>query len=200
MYSSCLSSEFQKQELINFEDHPFHQEIVIQMNSNTQSVLRPWKPEDLDNLVKYGNNPAISRFMSDGFPSPYTHEKGIRFIENAMNANPLRIFAISFEGEAVGGIGIHPQDDIHHRNAELGYWLGEPFWGKGLVSRAVKEIVAYTFDHFEIDRIFARPFGNNPASHKVLQKAGFILEARFSGTLVKNGEILDELIYAIRRK
>jgi RimJ/RimL family protein N-acetyltransferase len=165
-----------------------------------ESVLRHWKPEDIENLIKYGNNPAIARYMSDGFPSPYTREKGIRFIENAIKADPLRIFAIQFQGEAVGGIGIHPQDDIHRRNAELGYWLGEPFWGKGLVTQAVKEIVAYTFANFDLDRIFARPFGNNPTSHRVLEKAGFTLEARFSGTIFKNGEILDELIYGIRRR
>ncbi len=98
----------------------------------TESVLRPWTMNDLDNLVKYGDNPRIAKFMSDGFPSPYTHERAALFIRNAMKDMPTKIFAISVEGEAVGGIGIHPQSDIHRRNAELGYWLAEPFWGKAL--------------------------------------------------------------------
>lgn len=163
------------------------------------STLRPWTINDLDNLVTYGNNPNIAKFMSDGFPNPYTPEKGKTFIENAVQDSPVRIFAIDIDGKAVGGIGIHPQSDIHRKNAELGYWLAEPFWGKGIISDAIKQIVDHAFNNFDIDRIFARPFGTNIASHKVLEKAGFKLEARFEKTLIKNGEYLDELIYAIRR-
>jgi ribosomal-protein-alanine N-acetyltransferase len=165
----------------------------------TESILRPWTMNDLDNLVKYGNNPRIAKFMSDGFPCPYTHERAALFIRNAMKDTPTRIFAISVEGEAVGGIGIHPQSDIHRRNAELGYWLAEPFWGQGIITRSIIEIVEYTFKSFDIDRIFARPFSSNNASQKALEKAGFTLEARFRDALIKNGEILDEMIFAIRR-
>ena len=89
---------------------------------------------------------------------------------------------------------------IHKQiNAELGYWLAEPFWGQGIMSDAVKQIVDYAFNTLEIDRIFARPFGTNLASQKVLEKNNFKLEARFEKTLFKNGEYLDELVYAIRR-
>jgi RimJ/RimL family protein N-acetyltransferase len=94
---------------------------------------------------------------------------------------------------------LHPQADIHKKNAELGYWLAEPYWGKGIVSNAVKEIVTYGFENFDIDRIFARPFGTNIGSQKVLEKAGFILEGTFKNTLYKNGVYLDELIYAVRK-
>lgn len=162
-------------------------------------ILRSWTMYDLENLVKYGDNPRISRFMSDGFPSPYTREKACLFIENANKELPPRIFAIDVEGEAIGAIGFHPEKDIHRRNAELGYWLAEPFWGRGIVTKAIQEVVPIAFATYNIDRIFARPFGNNPASHRALEKAGFILEAKFDQTLVKNGEILDEYIYAIRR-
>ena len=161
--------------------------------------LRPWSLSDLPSLVKYGDNPRIARNMSDQFPHPYTAEKARAFIEYARSEDPPRILAIEVEGEAAGGIGLHPQSDIHRKNAELGYWLGEPFWGKGIMTAATRQMVTYGFRHWEIERIFARPFGTNRGSRRALEKAGFTLEARFEKTLLKNGEYLDELIYAVRR-
>ncbi len=161
--------------------------------------LRPWKMEDLEDLVKYADNPNIAKFLTDGFPHPYTRENGKKFIESAMTADPVQIFAIEIEGEAAGGIGIHPQADIQRKNAELGYWLAEPFWGRGIMTKAIAQIVEYAFLTFDLNRIFARPFGNNPGSQRILEKNGFLLEARFDKTLIKNGEYLDELFYAIRR-
>ena len=137
--------------------------------------------------------------MTDMFPYPYTEEKGKQFIEFANKENSIRILAIDLNGEAIGGIGLHPQTDIHCKNAELGYWLGEPFWGQGIITKAIIKMVDYGFINFEINRIFARPFGTNLASQKVLEKTGFKLEARFEKTLFKNGELIDELVYAIRR-
>lgn len=163
-------------------------------------LLRPWTIGDLDGLIKYGNNKNIAKFMTDKFPHPYTSEKGKQFIEFAISHTPTRIFAIEINGEACGGIGIHPQEDIHCKNAELGYWLGEPFWGKGIISKAVVQIVDYGFMNFDITRIFARPFGTNSASQKVLEKAGFKFEGRFENSLYKNNEFIDELVYGVRRK
>lgn len=111
----------------------------------------------------------------------------------------IHIFAIEVNQEAVGGIGIHPQSDIFIKNAELGYWLGEPFWGYGIVSKAIKQIIQFGFSTFDIERIFARPYGTNFASQKILEKNNFLLEGRYNNILYKNGEYLDELIYAIRR-
>lgn len=162
-------------------------------------TIRPWHINDLESLVKYANNPKIAKNLTDGFPHPYTEEKGRAFIDMATKDNPIHIFAIDVNGEAVGGIGIHPQTDIHKRNAELGYWLAEPFWGKGIVTEAIKQVVKIAFDIYEIDRVFARPFGTNLASQKVLEKAGFKLEAKLEKTLIKNGEVLDELIYGVKR-
>lgn len=164
-----------------------------------QFTLRPWNINDLDNLVHYANNFKVTKNMSDGFPHPYTVEAGKAFIENMANSQNNLIFAIDINGEAVGSIGVHLQTDIHRKNAEMGYWLAEPFWGKGIVSEAIKKIVKQAFEKFDIDRIFARPFGSNLASQKVLEKAGFKLEARFEKTLIKNGEYEDELIYAIKK-
>lgn len=162
--------------------------------------LRPWHINDLDNLVKYANNPNIAKYLTDGFPYPYLKENGKKFIKYATADNPVHIFAIDINGEAVGGIGIHPQTDIQKKNAELGYWLAEPFWGKGIMTKAIKQITDFAFSTFEINRVFARPFGNNPGSQNILKKNGFVLEARFNKTLIKNGQFLDELIYAIRKK
>ena len=165
----------------------------------TKIKLRPWSINDLDNLVKFGNNPAIAKNMTDQFPSPYTIEKGKNFISMAISAQPYHILAIDNEGQAIGGIGLQLQQDIQRMNAEMGYWLAEPFWGKGIITDAIKNMVSYGFSTWPINRIYARPFGHNIASQKALEKAGFKLEATFKSTLFKNDEYVDELVYAIRR-
>lgn len=161
--------------------------------------LRPWTVNDLDSLVKHANNLNIAKYMTNGFPHPYTTEAGKVFIEFATKHSPTHLFAIDVNGEAVGGIGLHPQTDIQQKNAELGYWLAEPFWGQGIITNAIHQMVDYGFSTFDITRIFARPFGTNKGSQRVLEKAGFTLEARLEKTLYKHGEYLDELIYAVRR-
>lgn len=155
---------------------------------------------DLADLVRFANNPKIAQFMTDQFPHPYTEEKGRSFIEMTLAHQPSQIMAIEVDGLAVGGIGIHPESDIRRLNAELGYWLAEDYWGQGIVSLAIRQMVSYAFSTFSIDRIYAIPFENNPASHRVLEKNGFKLEFRLEKTLIKNGVKLDELIYAVRRK
>lgn len=162
-------------------------------------TLRPWTLEDIPNLVRLGDNPKIAQYMTDQFPSPYTEEKAQNFIQYATSGSPNHILAIDLNGQAIGGIGIHAQSDIHSKNAELGYWLGEPYWGQGIMTQALRKMVNYGFANWEITRIFARPFGTNIGSQKALEKAGFVLEGRFEKTLFKNGVFLDELIYAIRR-
>lgn len=162
--------------------------------------LRPWSEADLPSLVRYANNFNIARFMTDGFPHPYTEAAGRAFIQFALKDNPVHMFAIEINGEAAGGIGVHPQSDIQRKNAELGYWLAEPFWGKGIITSAIKQMINFAFTTYDIDRLFARPFGLNFASQKVLEKAGFKYETRFEKTLFKNGEYVDELFYAVRRK
>lgn len=161
--------------------------------------LRPWASTDLVSLVRYANNPNIAKFMMDGFPHPYTEDNGKAFIAFATKDDPIHIFAIDVNGEAVGGIGIHPQADVQRKNSELGYWLAEPFWGKGIITNAIKQLVEFGFKTYDINRIFARPYGTNIGSQKVLEKAGFVLEGRFEKTIFKNGEFLDELVYAVRR-
>lgn len=155
--------------------------------------------DDLDSLVKYADNFNIARNMADVFPHPYTLEKGIAFIQMATKATPPNILAIEVNGEAAGGIGIHPQQDIYRKNAEMGYWLAEPYWGNGIITAAIRQMMDYGFANWDITRIFARPFGYNIGSQRALEKAGFVLEAKLEKTFYKNGKYQDELIYAVRR-
>lgn len=164
-----------------------------------QFSLRPWTTGDLDSLVKFANNFNIAKNLMDVFPHPYSIEDGKHFIDMATkNATP-NILAIEVNGEAAGAIGLHPQHDVYRKNAELGYWLAEPYWGKGIITGAIIQMVDYGFKNWNIKRIYARPFGYNIASQRALEKAGFIFEARLEKTIFKNGAYHDELIYAIRR-
>lgn len=161
-------------------------------------ILRPWSLSDVQSLAKYANNKEIAKNLRDKFPHPYLEEDAENFIRFVQEHNPDGIMAIEINGEACGGIGIHPQEDIYRKNAEMGYWIGEAYWGKGIMTKAIKQMVMYGFQKFDINRIFAIPFHNNIGSQKALEKAGFKVEAKMSKTIFKNGEYLDEIIYAIR--
>lgn len=154
--------------------------------------LRPWAKTDLQSLVQVANDWDIARYMTDGFPHPYTEAHGLRFLAFAMEASPRIMRAIVVNGAAVGGIGIHPQDDIMRYNAELGYWLAKAYWGRGIATRAVCDLVAVAFRQTALLRIYARPFGSNLPSQRVLEKAGFKLEARLVNTIFKKDRFEDE--------
>ena len=162
--------------------------------------LRLWTTDDIVWLVKNANNKAIFDNMTDGFPFPYTAKSAKAFVEMTLNHTPRTILAIEFDEELAGSIGIHLQHDIYSKNAEMGYWLAEQFWEKGIISVAIKQMTKYTFDNFQITRIFARPFGRNIGSQKALEKAGFELEAKFKDSIFKNGTFEDEYIYSIKLK
>src|SRR4051812_45046496 len=118
-------------------------------------TLRPWHLSDLKSLVTYANNSNIAKNMTDQFPHPYTEENGKLFIGFATSDSPAHIFAIDINGEAVGGIRIHPQTDILCKNAELGYWLAEPFWGKGIITKAIPQMLDFAFKTYTITRVYA---------------------------------------------
>lgn len=162
-------------------------------------ILRPWCFDDVDCLIKYGNNPLITQFMSDGFSNLFTPEKAKAFIGFANTGSDKLYRAIEINGEASGGIGVMLQTDIYQKNAELGYWLAVPYWGNGIIGRAIGIIVEEAFQTFNINRVYATPFASNYPSQRVLVKAGFTLEARHNKKVFKNGEYLDELIYVIIR-
>jgi [ribosomal protein S5]-alanine N-acetyltransferase len=163
-------------------------------------LLRSWNSGDIGSIVKYANNKKISDNLTNGFPYPFTKKDAEMFVQKFSKDNPLKAFAIETNGEFCGAISVFPQDDVHCKNAEMGYWLAEPFWGKGIITEAARKIIEYGFKTFDITRIFARPYSSNIASHRVLEKAGMTLEARFEKAIYKNGEFQDELIYSIRKK
>ncbi len=165
----------------------------------TQAVLRPWRPGDEASLVKHANNRNIWRNVRDLFPYPYTPQHAREWVHRAGRVHPRTNFAIAVDGDAVGGIGIVLREDIYRRSAEIGYWLGEEFWGRGIVTEAVKAMSDWGFAHFDICRIYAGVFEWNPASMRVLEKAGYTLEARLAKQVTKDGETIDEFIYAIVR-
>lgn len=162
--------------------------------------LRPFVLTDLNNLVKFAGNKKIFDNLTDQFPHPFTEEKGVQFIKKVNSEKPHHVLAIDLNGELIGAIGVHPQSDVYRKNAEMGYWLAESYWGKGYISQAIPKMVKYGFEHFDFTRIFARPYGHNIASQKALEKSGFKLEARLEKTFFKNGKFEDEMIYAVRRK
>ncbi|MEO8066351.1 MAG: GNAT family N-acetyltransferase [Flavobacteriales bacterium] len=161
--------------------------------------LRPFRMEDLPALVKHANDPGVAANLTDAFPHPFTEESGRSFLAEAMKSLPLRR-CIDIDGEACGAIGLHPKPDLWRRNMELGYWLAREHRDRGFMTEAIKRMVVIGFDTFpDVDRIYATPFGSNLASQRALEKAGFQLEAKLIGTLIKLGKKEDELIYAVRR-
>ena len=162
--------------------------------------LRPWKNEDARSLVAHANNYNISRNLRDGFPYPYTHSDAVKWIDMVLENQIDLILAIEVNGEAAGGIGIHGMKDVYRYNAELGYWLAEIHWGKGITSQAIGAMVDYGFNNYKWQRIFAAVFQNNAASMRVLEKNGFTKEAIHRKAVMKEGKYLDEHMYAILRE
>lgn len=159
--------------------------------------LRPWLIGDAPLAAELAT-PNVSRYMSDAFPGNSV-EKWEKFIRFA-NENPSAFYrVIEVDGKFAGNIGVLIQEDIMKRNAELGYWIGDVYRGQGITTRAIIEMVKITFDNYEVSRIYATPFGNNFASQRVLEKAGFVLEAMFEKIYLKNGQMYDELVYAKRK-
>ena len=154
---------------------------------------------DLDSMFKHANNPNIAKYMTDRFPNPYTMEAGKKFIEFANEENNSHLWAIEYNGEAIGGIGLHGLEDVLRKNVEIGYWIGEEHWGKGIMPGAIKETVAWAFNNLDVVRVYGRVFGNNPRSAALLEKCGFVKEVHVKDSIYKNHEFLDELIYAIRK-
>lgn len=156
-------------------------------------ILRKWQTGDEASLAALANNHKIWINLKDVFPHPYTLADAHDWVKFAHNQ--AENYAIEYEGKAVGGIGLLFKDDIYRKNAEIGYWLGEPYWGLGIISEAIKQVVNHAFAQYEINRIYAGVFEYNPASMRVLEKAGFEKEAILKKSLVKEGKLYDEHIY-----
>ena len=160
------------------------------------ATLRPWRSSDAASLVKYANNPNVARQLRDRFPHPYTAADARQFIHSVANARPTTTFAIGVAGEAVGGVGFTPGADVERFSAEVGYWLGEPFWGRGITAEAVRLVSEYAVTRCNMLRLFALPFADNLQSIRVLEKAGYTLEAILRSSSVKHDAAKDQALYA----
>ena len=158
--------------------------------------VRSWRASDVDSLVTYANNRNIWLNLRDQFPHPYSRRDGRDFIREMRHRMPETAFAIAVGGEAVGGIGFRLHTDVERVSAEVGYWLGEGFWGRGIMTEALVAITRYAIDSHQLTRLYALPFASNLASQRVLEKAGYVLESRLRRSAIKDGQIVDQLQYA----
>ena len=161
-------------------------------------TLRPWRVGDESSLVQHANNRRVWRNLAC-LPHPYTAADADAWISRAAAQSPPTDFAIAVQDEAVGGIGIEIGRDVFFRSAEIGYWLGEAYWGRGIATEALRAMTEYAFTTFDLCRLQAGVFEWNPASMRVLEKAGYELEARHRKTVSKDGETIDRLVYALVR-
>jgi len=160
-------------------------------------TLRAWKPSDASPLARHANNANIARQLRDRFPHPYTIADARQFIQSVAGAKPTTLFAIVVEGEAVGSVGFFPGADVERFSAEIGYWLAEPYWGRGITVEALQLASKYAFEVCNVLRLFALPFADNAQSIRVLEKAGYTREAVLRASSVKQGQIRDQALYAL---
>lgn len=166
------------------------------MNSD-KIALRPFDTTDREALAKLCNNKKIWDHVRDYLPYPYTLSDADSFIAFCQSLTPTQNFAITYEGRFAGTIGIEPQKDVYKLSAELGYWIGEPFWGKGIATQAVNLITTYGNEKLGLIRFFSSVFEFNKASMRVLEKAGFQKEGIAKKAIIKNNIIWDEHKYAL---
>jgi RimJ/RimL family protein N-acetyltransferase len=160
-------------------------------------VVRTWRRDDAAALARHANDRRIWLNLRDGFPHPYGLADAERFLAHATGPDGAHLFAIEVEGEAAGGIGLHPGKDVERVSAELGYWLAVRHWGKGITTAAVRVVTRYAFKELGLCRVFAVPFAWNDASARVLEKAGYVREARMRRSAIKDGQVIDQWMYAM---
>ncbi len=159
-------------------------------------TIRPWKQDDLDDLVLYANNRNVWNNLRNYFPHPYTTESGLAWLEKVVDAPlPAINFAIEADGTVAGGIGLILNGDVYIKSAEVGYWIGEPFWGKGVATEALRQITEYAFATFDLVRLYAEVFESNKASMRVLEKNGYYLEGVRRKSVFKNEILMDDFIW-----
>ena len=160
--------------------------------------IRKWRLTDAKDLAAALSNQKILDNLRDGLPYPYTEQDGQDFISAMLAADEDKTFAfaITVDEKVIGSIGAFRQGNIHRLTAELGYYIAEEYWDKGIMTEAVKQLCDYVFSHTDIIRIFAEPFAYNSASCRVLEKAGFQYEGTLRNNAVKNGKVLDMKMYA----
>lgn len=162
--------------------------------------LRSLHPDDAPALARYANDRDVWLNLRDRFPHPYRKEDADDWIRHAMEQDPETIFAIASATEAIGCIGLELKSDVYRRSAEIGYWLGEPFWGRGIATLALRALTEYAFAEFDLVRLYAHVYEWNPASARVLEKVGFEYEGRLRKSICKDDQVIDQWLYALIRE
>ena len=164
--------------------------------------IRKWKLTDAKDIAVALSNKKIQDNLRDGLPYPYTEQDGLDFISSMLSANEDETFAfaITLDDKAIGSIAVFRQQNIHRQTAEMGYYIAEEYWGKGIMTDAVKQICEYVFKNSDILRIYAEPFAYNTGSCRVLEKAGFQYEGTLRNNAVKNGKVIDMKMYSLLRE
>lgn len=161
--------------------------------------IRSWRAGDEPALARHASNRKIWLHVRDRFPYPYTLADAVAWVAHVSGTEPETQFAIEVDCEAAGGVGLFLQQDVERYSAEIGYWLGEAHWGRGLMTEVVRRFTEHAFANFDLCRIYANVFEWNPASRRVLEKAGYELEGRLRRAAVKDGQVLDSFVYAAVR-
>ena len=164
-------------------------------------IVRPWREDDAASLVRHANSLVVWQNLRDEFPHPYTQVHATQFLARAIKTDPPQDFALVVGGEAVGGIGYGVRNDAQHSGVELGYWLHESYWGRGIATAAVRAVTDLVFSvNARVNRIYALSFVWNAASARVLEKAGYTLERTIHEGAVKQGRPSDQFLYAVVRQ
>ena len=159
--------------------------------------VRSWRETDASSLASHANNRRVWINLRDAFPHPYTLDDARAFIDASLAAVPETRFAIAVAEAAVGGIGFTLHDDVERVSAEVGYWLGEVFWGRGIMTEALAAVTTYAVRTHKLTRVYAVPYEWNAASFRVLEKVGYVCEGRMRRSAIKDGRVLDQLLYAL---
>jgi len=162
--------------------------------------VRSWRLADAEPLARHADNRKIWLNLRDAFPHPYTGHDAREFIRSVRNRVPETTFAIAVNEEPVGSVGFVLRPDVERVSAEIGYWLAEPFWGRGIATEALIAVTEYAFANFDLCRVYAHVFDWNAASARVLEKAGYEFEGRLRKSVTKDGQTIDQLMYAIIRE
>ena len=185
--------------LLNPEQAPALEDLEVLIEGEGFRLRRFYR-SDASSVARHANNTNIADRLQDRFPHPYTEEDARQFIDYATHAEMESIFAIEVEGQAVGSIGLIFQQDVYRKSAELGYWLSESFWGRGIATAAARAMAEHAFQNLGLHRLYARVFSNNAASRRVLEKAGFTFEGAARQAAEKNGSVLDVLNFGLVRQ
>jgi RimJ/RimL family protein N-acetyltransferase len=161
------------------------------------ALVRSLIASDAEPLARHANNPNIAAQLRDRFPHPYAVADARAYIASLRAQHPPLSFGIVVNGEVAGGIGFAPGHDVERFSAEIGYWLGEAHWGRGITVEAVELVSRHAFISHHLHRLFALPFADNAASIRVLEKAGYVREATLRASSVKNGLVRDQALYAL---